>query len=83
MSKLALAEECLARCKENHVHHQAAAKFLEPKLLHEEEEVVEAVELFVRYNLYDRRLTDKDIDYAKSFLKEYDEKQNTKGSRHD
>lgn len=68
MSKLNLAERYYQECKEKKIHFKDVPKYLENILKNEEEEVVDAIELYIRYNLYDRRLTDKDIIYAKEFL---------------
>ncbi|MEJ1517808.1 hypothetical protein R3O67_32015 [Bacillus cereus] len=43
---------------------------MEHKIQDEDEEVQEAIEIYVRYNLYDRSLTDNDIIYAKELLYE-------------
>lgn len=68
MTKMPLAEECYQECREKRVHYQDVPRYLERKLMTEEEDVQEAVEIYVRYNLFDRRLGDRDIDYAKELL---------------
>lgn len=72
MSKLSLAEKHFEECKNNRIHYKDVPRYLEKKIQNEDEQVQEAIEIYVRYNLYDRSLTDNDIIYAKELL--YDKK---------
>lgn len=69
MNKFNLAEQCYNECKEKGVSYKEAPKFLEWKLKNEDEEISQAVEVYVRYNLNDQSITDNEIDFAKELLK--------------
>lgn len=71
-SKMALALSYYQECTDNRIHFQDVPRYLEKRLEKENEEVAEAIEIYVRYNLYDRRITDRDLDYAKTCLTEVD-----------
>ena len=70
MSKLELADTCYQHCKDHRIHFNQSGRHIEHLLRHEDEEVIQAIEMYVRYNLGDWSLGDSDIDYAKSMLLE-------------
>lgn len=65
---LQLAELCYEECKAKRVHYTGVSKYLERKIRKEDKEIQQAIEIYVKYNLYDRNLTDKDFDCAKEIL---------------
>lgn len=68
MSKLAVAQRFYVECLERRIHYRDVPRYLEEHLTTEAEEIHHAIEVYIRYNLYDRSLQDTDIDYAKELL---------------
>ncbi|PLS19152.1 hypothetical protein CVD28_01720 [Bacillus sp. M6-12] len=66
-----LAEELFTQYKNKGVHFKDIWRHLEKeeKCKGIEQDILESIELYIRYNLYDNSLKDKDIDDAKEHLK--------------
>lgn len=68
---LSLAEKLFYRYKEKRIHYQDVWRYLEqePECLGLDEDIMEAIETYIRYNLFDHRITDVQFDEAKEILK--------------